>query len=84
MALHESGEDYGTRAAELRLVLLSTAAGEEVIEEHIRDLARNIREQALRHASNDLGDELVLVWKEAALRAAQARLSAAEPPDEPG
>ncbi len=56
-AARRSGEDYGTRAAELCLILLSTAAGEEETEEHIRDLARSIREQALRYAA-DSGEEL--------------------------
>ncbi len=40
------------------------------MEQHILDLvARNIREQALQRASDDLGEALALVWKEAALKA---------------
>ncbi len=82
-AARKSGEEYGTRAADLCLILLSTAPGEEVIEEHIKDLARNIREQAGRYAT-DFGVELAPVWKEAALKAAQARLHAADPENEAG
>jgi hypothetical protein len=82
-AARNSGEQYGTRAAELCLILLSTAPGEEVIEEQIKNLARNIREQAGRYAK-DLGEELAPVWKEAALKAAQARLHAADPENEAG
>jgi hypothetical protein len=81
-AARKSGEEYGTRAANLCLILLSTGTGEEAIEEHIKNLARNIREQAGRYAA-DLGEELGSDWKEAALKAAQARLHAADPQHEP-
>jgi len=82
-AARKSGEEYGTRAAGLCLILISTALEEEVIEEHIKNLARNIREQA-RRSARDLGEEFASVWKEAALKAAQARLHAADPQNEPG
>jgi hypothetical protein len=49
-AARKSGEQYGTGAADLCLILLSTAPGEEAIEEHIKNLARNSREQAGAHA----------------------------------
>ena len=51
-AARKSGEEYGTRAADLCLILLSTGTGEEAIEEHIKNLARNIREQAGRYAAD--------------------------------
>jgi hypothetical protein len=61
-AARKSGEEYGTRAADLCLILLSTGTGERAIEEHIKNLARNIREQAGRYAA-DLGEELASDWK---------------------
>jgi hypothetical protein len=39
------------------------------MEQHILGRARNILEQALQRASDDLGEALALVWKEAALKA---------------
>jgi len=43
-------------------------------------LARNIREQAAQQAEGGLGEELAAIWKDAALKAAQARLKAFEEP----
>ena len=71
-AVREAGEKYGTMAAGLSLVHVSMAASEEAAEDHINDLVRNIREQAGQQAREDLA----AVWKEAALKAAQARLEA--------
>ena len=68
----EAGEKYGTMAADLSLVHISMAASEEAVQDHINDLVRNIREQAAQQAREDLA----AVWKEAALKAAQARLAA--------
>ena len=48
------------------------AATEEAVQDHINDLVRNIREQAAQQAREDLAG----VWREAALKAAQARLAA--------
>jgi hypothetical protein len=72
-AAREAGSRYGTMAADLSLLHISTAATEEEMQEHIADLARNIREQAER-ARDGLGEDLAAVWKDAALKAAQARL----------
>jgi hypothetical protein len=69
-AVREAGEKYGTMAADLSLVHISMAASEEAVEDHINDLVRNIHEQAAQQAREDLA----AVWKEAALKAAQARL----------
>ena len=74
----EAGEKYGTMAADLSLVHVSVASSEEEIQEHINDLVRNIREQAAQQAREDLA----AVWKEAALKAAQARLEASGEPEE--
>ena len=68
----EAGERYGAMAADLSLVHISMAASEEAVQDHINDLVRNIREQAAQQAREDLA----AVWKEAALKAAQARLEA--------
>ena len=48
------------------------AASEEAVQAHINDLVRNIRE----HAAQQAGEDLAAVWKQAALKAAQARLEA--------
>jgi uncharacterized protein (UPF0147 family) len=74
----EAGEKYGTMAADLSLVHISMAATEEAVQDHINDLVRNIREQAAQQAREDLA----AVWKEAALKAAQARLEAFGGPEE--
>jgi predicted kinase len=71
-AAREAGEKYGTMAADLSLVHVSVASSDEEIQDHINDLVRNIREQAAQQAREDLA----AVWKEAALKAAQARLEA--------
>ncbi|HZA91238.1 MAG TPA: hypothetical protein VE420_01320 [Gemmatimonadales bacterium] len=77
-AVREAGEKYGTRAADLSLVHISMAASEEAVQDHINDLVHNIREQAVQQACEDLG----AVWKEAALKAAQARLEAFGGPED--
>ncbi len=74
----EAGEKYGTMAADLSLVHISMAPSEEAVQDHINDLVRNIREQATQQAREDLA----AVWKEAALKAAQARLEAFGGPEE--
>ena len=74
----EAGEKYGTRAADLSLVHISMAASEEAVQDHINNLVRNIREQAAQQAREDLA----AVWKEAALKAAQARLEAFGGPED--
>ena len=68
----EAGKRYGTMAADLSLVHVSMASSDEEIQEHISNLVRNIREQAAQQAREDLA----VVWREAALKAAQARLEA--------
>ncbi len=73
-AARVAGSRYGTMAADLSLLHISTATTEEKIQEHIADLARNIREQAAERARDGLGEDLAAVWKDAALKAAQARL----------
>ena len=73
-AAREAGRRYGTMAADLSLIHISTATTEEKMQEHIADLARNIREQAAERARDGLGEDLAAVWKDAALKAAQARL----------
>ncbi len=78
----EAGSQYGAMAADLSLVHISLAVSEDAIQEHIADLARNIREQAEWQAREDLGKELAAVWKTAAFRAAQARLEAPEEPED--
>jgi hypothetical protein len=75
-AAREAGEKYGTMAAELSLFRVSVAASPEEIHEHIRDLSRNIREQAAEQAREGLGQDLTAVWQAAAFKAAQARLEA--------
>ncbi len=77
-AVREAGEKYGTMAADLSLVHISMAASEEAVHDHINNLVRNIREQAAQQAREDLA----VVWKEAALKAAQARLEASGGPEE--
>ena len=77
-AAREAGEKYGTMAADLSLVHISMAESEEAVQDHINDLVRNIREQAAQQAREDLA----AVWKEAALKAAQARLAASGGPEE--
>jgi hypothetical protein len=54
------------------------ASSEEAVQDHINDLVRNIREQAAQQAREDLA----VVWKEAALKAAQARLEAFGGPED--
>jgi hypothetical protein len=81
-AAREAGETYGAMAADLSLIYASLASSEEAVEGYILNLARNIREQALQRADN-LGEDFALVWKEAALKAAQERLEAfGAPPGE--
>jgi hypothetical protein len=77
-AARKAGEKYGTMAADLSLVHVSASSSPEEIHEHIRDLARNIREQAAQQAREDLA----AIWKKAALKAAQARLEASGEPEE--
>ena len=77
-AAREAGEKYGAMAADLSLVHVSTALSEEAVQDHINDLARNIREQAAQQAREDLA----AVWKGAAFQAAQARLAAFGGPEE--
>ena len=77
-AVREAGEKYGTMAADLSLVHVSVASSEEEIQEHISNLVRNIREQAAQQAREDLA----VVWKEAALKAAQVRLEAFGGPED--
>jgi hypothetical protein len=74
----EAGEKYGTMAADLSLVHVSVASSDEEVQEHISNLVRNIREQAAQQAREDLA----VVWREAALKAAQARLKAFGGPGE--
>jgi hypothetical protein len=74
----EAGERYGTMAADLSLVHISMASSEEAVQDHINDLVRNIREQAAQQAREDLAS----IWKEAALKAAQARLEASGGPED--
>jgi hypothetical protein len=57
-AAREAGEEYGTMAADLSLVNVSAASSMEEIHEHIRDLARNIREKAAQQAREGLEDDL--------------------------
>ena len=76
--VREAGEKYGAMAADLSLVHISMAATEEAVQDHINDLVRNIREQAAQQAREDLA----VVWKEAALKAAQARLEASGGPED--
>ncbi len=75
-AARQAGSRYGTTAADLGLVHITTAATEEEMQEHIADLARNIREKASQRIREGLGEDLAAVWKDAALKAAQARLEA--------
>ncbi len=75
----EAGERYGAMAADLSLVHISMASSDEAVHDHINNLVRNIREQAAQQAREDLA----AVWKEAALKAAQARLEAFGEPEEP-
>jgi hypothetical protein len=77
-AARQAGEKYGAMAADLSLVHISMAASEEAVQDHISNLVRNIREQAAQQAREDLAS----VWKEAALKAAQARLEAFEGPED--
>ena len=77
-AVRAAGERDGTMAAGLSLVHISMAASEEAVQDHINNLVRNVREQAAQPAREDLA----VVWKEAALKAAQARLEASGGPEE--
>ena len=81
VAVREAGSRYDTMAADLSLAHISTAATDEAIQEHIADLARNIREQAAQQAREGLGEDLAAAWKDAALKAAQARLEAHGEPE---
>ncbi len=81
-AVREAGEKYGTMAADLSLAHVSAASSDEEIHEHIRDLVRNIREQATQQVRDGLGHELADVWKAAAFKAAQMRLEALGGPEE--
>ncbi len=81
-AAREAGAKYGTMATDLSLVHISVASSEDEMQDHIRDLVRNIREQASQRANEGLGEDLAAVWKDAALKAAQARLEASGEPDE--
>ncbi len=80
-AAREAGEKYGTMAADLSLVHVSAASDPEEIHQHIRDLARNIREQAAQQTREGLAHDLTAVWKAAAFKAAQVRLEALGGPD---
>ena len=60
-AAREAGEKYGTMAADLSLVHVSAASNTEEIHEHIRDLSRNIREQAAQQDREGLGQDLTAV-----------------------
>ncbi len=80
-AVREAGTTYGMMAADLSLVHISIAASEEAIQDHVRDLVRNIREQALQHANEGLGEDLAAIWKDAAMEAARARLAVFEAPE---
>ena len=71
-AVREAGEKYGAMATDLSLLHISMAASEEAVQDHINNLVRNIREQSAQQARADLA----AIWKEAALKAAQARLEA--------
>jgi hypothetical protein len=53
-AAHDAGHQYGTLAANLCLVHVSGATTEEAVQEHVADLARNIREQAAHRADEGL------------------------------
>ena len=77
-AARQAGERYGAMAADLSLVHIGMASSEEAVQDHINDLVRNIREQAAQQAREDLAG----VWREAALKAAQARLAASGGPEE--
>jgi len=81
-AVREAGERYGSMAADLCIAHVSLTSSEEAIQGYIHDLARNIREQALQRSSTGLGEALAAVWKDAALKAAQARLAAFDEPQE--
>ncbi len=82
-AAREAGTTYGRMAADLCLVYIGIAAGEEAMQDHIRDLVRNIRDQASQRANEGLGEDLAAVWKDAAMEAARARLAAFEAPEGP-
>lgn len=82
-AAREAGRRYGTMAADLSLIHISAAETEEAMQEHVATLARNIREQAVQRAREGLGEDLAAIWKDAALRAAQARLEVYGEPREP-
>jgi hypothetical protein len=81
-AAREAGRRYGTMAADLSLIHISTAETEEAMQEHVANLARNIREQAVQRAREGLGEDLVAIWKDAALTAAQAHLEVYGEPKE--
>ncbi len=73
-AAREAGHQYGTMAADLCLVHISEATTEEAVQEHVVDLARNIREQASQRGAEGLEEELAALWRDAAAKAVQARL----------
>jgi hypothetical protein len=75
-AAQAAGERYGAMAADLSLMHVNSAADEDVMEERVQELARNIREQALQQVSEGTEKDLALVWEQAALEAAQIRLAA--------
>ena len=81
-AAREASRRYGTMAADLSLIHISTAETEAAMQEHVANLARNIREQAVQRAREGLGQDLVAIWKDAALKAAQARLEGYGEPKE--
>ena len=76
----EAVSRYGTMAAHISLVHIGLVATEEAVEQHIADLVRNIREQAQQRAKGGLGADLAAIWKDAALKSAQARLEASGEP----
>ncbi len=78
----DAGKRYGTMAADLSLIHISIAPTEETIQDHIDDLAYNIREQAAQQIRSGLAEDLAAVWKAAAFIAAQARLEAFGGPEE--
>ena len=82
-AAREAGSRYGTMAADLSLIHISTATTEEKMQKYIADLAHKIREQAVQRAREGLGEDLAAIWKDAALRAAHARLEGYTEPKEP-
>ena len=81
--VRDAGKKYGTMAADLSLIHISIAPTEETVQDHIDDLAYNIREQAAQQIRSGLAEDLAAVWKAAAFQtAAQARLEAFGGPEE--